>query len=237
MVRSRSFSRPVTELGEMQEAVATHAARACEKLRAEGLAARAVQVFFHTGHAEAKGPHRSVAVAAELARATNRTPEVLAACRRLVAEAWRGDDGGPSGKPYPYRKAGVVVLDVTRARPEQGHLFLGTDGDGATDALLAAVDALNRRFGRRSVTFASEGVGPRGDGDGAGVGDAAGAAEPGVHDAVGGAPRVLRAVTQQAPTAEVYPSRCFRWFFWSASWAGLVGFFAMLRSSLGEYFG
>ena len=89
MVRSRSFSRPVTELGEMQEAVATHAARACEKLRAEGLAARAVQVFFHTGHAEAKGPHRSVAVAAELARATNRTPEVLAACRRLVAEAWR----------------------------------------------------------------------------------------------------------------------------------------------------
>ena len=84
MVRSRSFSRPVTELGEMQEAVATHAARACEKLRAEGLAARAVQVFFHTGHAEAKGPHRSVAVAAELARATNRTPEVLAACRRLV---------------------------------------------------------------------------------------------------------------------------------------------------------
>ena len=51
------------------------------------------------------------------------------------------------------------MLDVTRARPEQGHLFLGTSGDAATDALLAAVDALNRRFGRRSVTFASEGVG------------------------------------------------------------------------------
>src|SRR5690606_29184857 len=49
IVRSRSFSRPVTSLEEMKQAVATHAARACEKLRGEGLGARAVQVFFHTG--------------------------------------------------------------------------------------------------------------------------------------------------------------------------------------------
>ena len=56
----------------------------------------------------------------------------------------------------------MAVLDVTRARPEQGHLFLGTDGDAATDALMAAVDAVNRRFGRRSVTFASEGAAANG---------------------------------------------------------------------------
>ena len=96
MVRSRSFSRPVTDIEEMKQAVATHAARACEKLRAEGLAARAVQVFFHTGHRESKGPHRSAALAADLPRATNITPEVLRLTCMLIEAIWQGGDGHPA---------------------------------------------------------------------------------------------------------------------------------------------
>lgn len=158
LVRSRSFSRPVTEITEMREAVATHAARACEKLRSEGLAARAVQVFFHTGHEDAKGPHRSASLAADLPRATNVTPDVLHVTGRLVEELWRGEDG--RGRPYPYRKAGVLLLDLTRAKPEQGHLFLPEQGE--MDGLMAALDAVNRRFGKRSVVFAAEGTGHNG---------------------------------------------------------------------------
>ncbi len=146
MVRSRSFGRPVTALAEVREAVATHASRACETLRREGLAARAVQVFLNTGHEGARGPHRSGALAAELAGATNRTPEVLAVCRRLTDTVWQGRDG--RGRPYPYRKCGVVVLDVTRARPEQGRLFAAAREGAQADALLAAVDRVNARYGR-----------------------------------------------------------------------------------------
>jgi DNA polymerase V len=162
LVRSRSFSRPVTDVREMKEAVATHAARACEKLRAEGLAARAVQVFFHTGHEGARGPHRSVAQAVDLPRATNVTPEVLRVTGRLVEALWQADDGGPhgTGRPYPYRKAGVMLLDLTRAKPEQGHLFLPETP--AADALMDALDAVNRRFGKRTVTLAAEGTGGAG---------------------------------------------------------------------------
>lgn len=159
LVRSRSFSRPVTDFGEIRQAVATHAARACEKLRAEGLAARAVQVFFHTGHAQAPGLHRSVAQALDLPRATNRTPEVLDATRTLTRALWKGDDG--TGRVYAYRKCGVMMLDLTRAQPEQGHLFLPSspEEDAKTDRLLSALDSLNRRFGKRTVFFAAEGVG------------------------------------------------------------------------------
>ena len=153
MVRSRSFSRPVTDIEEMKQAVATYAARACEKLRAEGLAASAVQVFFHTGHPEAKGPHRSVAMAADLPRATNVTPEVITSCVRLVDELWKGDDGF---RPYPYRKAGVMMLDLTRAAPAQGHLFLPERPD--LDALMGALDRVNARFGKRTVVFGREGT-------------------------------------------------------------------------------
>ena len=155
LVRSRSFSRPVTDVREMKEAVATHVARACEKLRSEGLAARAVQVFFHTGHEEAKGPHRSAALAADLARATNVTPEVLRVAGKLVEELWRGSD--PRGRPYPYRKAGVLMLDLTKAKPAQGHLFM-SEREEMHD-LMEALDRVNRRFGKRSVFVAAEGSG------------------------------------------------------------------------------
>lgn len=154
IVRSRSFSRPVTSLEEMKQAVATHAARACEKLRGEGLGARAVQVFFHTGHEAAQGPHRSAALAADLPRATNLTPEVLAVTGRLVEALWQGQDG--LGRPYPYRKAGVLLLDLTRAQPEQGHLFEPERPQLAS--LLEVVDRVNGRFGQRTVVFAAEGT-------------------------------------------------------------------------------
>lgn len=153
MVRSRSFSRPVTAIEEMKQAVATHTARACEKLRAEGLAARAVQVFFHTGHARARGPHHSAALAADLPRATNITPEVLAVARRLVETLWRDDH---AGTPYPYRKAGVMMLDLTRATPAQGHLFLPERPDLAN--LMATMDRINQRFGKRTLVHGAEGT-------------------------------------------------------------------------------
>jgi DNA polymerase V len=153
MVRSRSFSRPVTAIEEMKQAVATHAARACEKLRAEGLAARAVQVFFHTGHAQARGPHRSAALAADLPRATNLTPEMLAVTTRLVDMLWRD---GHAGTPYPYRKAGVMLLDLTTATPAQGHLFLPERPDLAD--LMETVDRINQRFGKRTVVHGAEGT-------------------------------------------------------------------------------
>ena len=45
---TRSFGRPVTAWAEMREAAAHHAARAGEKLRAEGLVAGRMMVFLHT---------------------------------------------------------------------------------------------------------------------------------------------------------------------------------------------
>ncbi|MDX1530028.1 MAG: Y-family DNA polymerase [Rhodothermales bacterium] len=160
LVRSRSFSRPVTSLVELKEAVATHTARACEKLRAEGLAARALSVFFHTGHEGAKGPHRSASLAVELGHPSNRTPELLRVALRLVEEVWKEKD--ERGRPYPYRKAGVIVLDVTRAEPEQGRLFLPEHADPqAVDALLEAVDRVNGRFGKGAVFFGAEGTSRR----------------------------------------------------------------------------
>ena len=67
---------------------------------------------------------------------------------------------------YRYRKAGVVLSEIRPAGTEQAALF---DEDGAAmpeadpareavrRRLMAAVDGLNGRFGKRAVVFASMG--------------------------------------------------------------------------------
>ncbi len=160
MVRSRSFGERVFDRTTVQQAVATHAARACEKLRSEGLVAGRVGAFVTTkGYGD--GPHRSGWVERELTTATSRTPDVIRAAMLALAEAWHHDGG-----TYGYRKAGVVLGELRPEGTEQVSLF-DYDGLAATVApewteaqarLMAAVDTANGRFGKRAVTFGTMGT-------------------------------------------------------------------------------
>ncbi len=156
LVRSRSFGTPLTDVAEIRHAVATHAARAAEKLRAEGLAARAVGAFVSTkGHGA--GPHRTGASAVALGFATDRSAEIIRAALLGLARAHEATDA--EGRPFRYKKAGVTLWDIGPAEPAQGHLFRPPAPEQA--ALHDALDALNRRYGRRTVFFAAMGTAPR----------------------------------------------------------------------------
>ena len=107
------------------------------------------------------GSHRSGWIERELATATNRTPDVIRAATLALAETWHHD-----GKTYGYRKTGVVLGELRPEGTEQVALF---DGDGlaatvepewteAQARLMAAVDGLNGRFGKRAVTFGTMGT-------------------------------------------------------------------------------
>ena len=160
LMRSRSFGRAVTCPREMREALATHATHACRTLREEGLVARAVQVFYRTGRHGA-GPHRSASLGTPLAQPTAGTAEVVAATHRLLSHSWAAADA--HGRPFRYKKAGVMLLDLASS-DAQTHLFQPRRPE--RQRLDAAVDALNRRFGRReapAVGVASARLGPPGE--------------------------------------------------------------------------
>jgi DNA polymerase V len=72
---SRSFSRPVTELQEMKEAIATHLSRAAEKLRLYCLTANVLQVFALTSRF--RDNYYSNGVTVSLPVATQDTAELL----------------------------------------------------------------------------------------------------------------------------------------------------------------
>lgn len=157
LIRSRSFREPVTDLALLEQAVATHAARAAEKLRREGLAAARVGAFITT-KGFGPGPHRTGWIEVQLPQATNRTPDLIAAAKGCLARAYVA--ATPAGFRFRYRKAGVVVSEVHPAAATQAHLFEQPDeGWTAGQArLMEAVDLLNRRFGPRAVVFAAMGA-------------------------------------------------------------------------------
>ncbi|HIG74823.1 MAG TPA: Y-family DNA polymerase [Bacteroidetes bacterium] len=149
MLRSRSFGTPVTDPTAMREALATHASAACRTLRDEGLAAQAVQVFYHTGR-HGEGAHRSVSLGTPLRSPTNATADVVAATRYLLEQSWASRDA--AGRPFRYKKAGVMLLDLVPA-DAQADLFAPQRPEH--QRLYAALDALNRQFGRHGAPAVS----------------------------------------------------------------------------------
>jgi DNA polymerase V len=147
MAVTRSFGRPMTELARVLEAAAMHAARAGEKLRAHGLVAGQLTAFLHTDP-HRPGPRHHGSRSTRLAPMTDDTRDLVAASRRCLEAAWR--DG------FAYVKAGVV-LDDLRPREEAPPGLFAAPRLGSA-ALMAAVDALNTKYGRHAVFPATMGI-------------------------------------------------------------------------------
>ena len=62
---------------------------------------------------------------------------------------------------FRYKKAGVMLLDLSPKGMLQGVLFDEARPREADVKIMAALDALNARFGRDTVTLASAGLAPR----------------------------------------------------------------------------
>lgn len=142
ILRSRSFGRKVTELKDLEEAVAVHTTRAAEELRCHGLAANLVQTFITTGSHDARG-YYSNSCMTSLPVAAGYTPTLIQAAHACLHRIYR------SG--YRYAKAGVVLLDLVPA--VQTDLFL--EPNPRHVALMGAIDGINRRLGTDSVYFAA----------------------------------------------------------------------------------
>jgi DNA polymerase V len=149
IIASRSFGRAVDTRIELEEAVATYAARAAEKMRRQNLATRELVVFFHTNKHKPNDPQYIAQQTVTLPVATADSGRLIAAARFGISKIWKAG--------YRYKKAGVMLLDLTAAANVQAGLFHASD-DIRSQARMAALDALNARFGRDTVFFATSGA-------------------------------------------------------------------------------
>jgi DNA polymerase V len=151
---SRSFGEKLTAVEDVRAAVAAFAARAGEKLRSQGQAARSLCVFIHTSPFDTRQPQYSNAVTIALERPTQDSGYLIRCARRGLERIFRPG--------FAYQKAGVLLPDLVPAGLEQGLLFATEpDNRGRAGRLMEVLDAINRTLGRQAVRYASEAVSDR----------------------------------------------------------------------------
>ncbi|MBR0560524.1 Y-family DNA polymerase [Neokomagataea anthophila] len=143
MTVSRSFGQSIRDRKVLQAAVASFVSRLGESLRAEGRVAAHMTVFIRTNPFK-QGP-RYANQAAMTMTPTSDTRDLIRQARRLVHNIWR--DG------YAYDKAGVILSDI-RSSGVQGDLW----GDTVSSPLMAAMDQMNARYGRKAVYLLATGI-------------------------------------------------------------------------------
>lgn len=145
---SHSFSPMIQKLEPLQEAVASFAAQTAQKLRAQECVARTVMVFI------ASNRHRPDLMQYANTRlytfpvATSDTTVIVKAAVDALNDIYRND--------IDYKKAGVVLLNITDRSAVQTNLFHAPDSE-EHKKLMEVMDSLNNHFGRGTVKTGAEG--------------------------------------------------------------------------------
>lgn len=148
---TRSFGRSVEIWDEMQQALASYATRAAEKLRRHGLSATAMQVFLQTNRFSKVDP-QYVNQSSFSIEPTSDTFALIASATRAGARIWR--------QGYRYAKAGVILLDLIPQHELSAQLLPSTDPVRSAK-IMRAMDTINTRFGRNTVRPAALAAPPR----------------------------------------------------------------------------
>ncbi|CAI8209340.1 MAG: DNA polymerase IV 1 [Prochlorococcus marinus str. MIT 9313] len=149
---SRSFSRPIANLEELRQAIATYVVRASEKLRRQQQRAGTLTLFTRTSPFAPS--FYSQAATIQLDLPSNDTAILLAAALPLVERIYR-----------PHRrlnKAGVLMQNLQSADHLQQHLLVAVHADEQhrRDRLMNTIDRLNHRYGSGTVGWAVCGMQP-----------------------------------------------------------------------------
>lgn len=154
MAVTRSAGTPMRDMETVMSALAAHATRASEKLRQHGLIAGTMTVFFHTSRFSAGRPQHAASRTVKLTPMTSDARDLVSAARACVEASWPQHGG-----PYAFAKSGVLLDDLMAEADRPRTLFDVADEDkGRSPAVMRALDAVNARFGKKTMVLGSEGT-------------------------------------------------------------------------------
>lgn len=143
---TRSFGQPVTEIAPLIEAVSEFTSRAAAKLRRQSGLAGQILVFAHTSPFR-QGPHFSKSIVIPLRRPTADTRHLVQAAVMGVTQIYKPG--------FQLSKSGVMLLDLMPDNVSQGEFDFDAPEARDRGKLMAAMDAINDRFGRGAIHVGS----------------------------------------------------------------------------------
>lgn len=150
IVCSRSFGMRVSDLASLQEAVSLYTTRAAEKLRRQGSAAGSISVYLQTSPHKPQAPQYAPSLTIPLPVSTDDTSQLIHAALWGLKRIYRPE--------YRYQKAGVMLAELTSKAAVQQCLFSATTLMDQSESRMAALDGINRKMGKNTLRYASEGV-------------------------------------------------------------------------------
>ncbi|MEX0812095.1 MAG: Y-family DNA polymerase [Chitinophagales bacterium] len=145
---TRTFESNYTSLEQLKERVSTFAVTCAEKLRKEASCCNAMLIFLHTNQ------HRSDLIQYKgntfirLPFPSNSSIELSKFATRGLERIFK--------KGFEYKKAGIVVMDITPENSVQLNLF--ENSNPKHKKILAAIDSINRSLGHQKVKLGSQDI-------------------------------------------------------------------------------
>ena len=145
---TRTFAHDIDNFGELHQSVAQYVAACAEKLRKQNSVCGEIVVFILTNRHKDNIPQHYESHLLKLSVPTDSTLELTKYASGLLRQIYR--------KGYAYKRAGVILSDISSKTGTQHDMFDATDRD-KHDRLMKAVDGLNASYGKPKIVTAAEG--------------------------------------------------------------------------------
>lgn len=139
---SRAFGQRLHDLESIIEAVATYAARACEKLRAQGSLCKRVRVAIRTGMFNPDEAKFARGIVCELPYPSDDTRLIIRAALQGLDAIFRPG--------HAYAKAEILLLDLRQRGEFTDDLFAEVQ-PVAAEKVMGVLDQINSRWGRGTL--------------------------------------------------------------------------------------
>jgi DNA polymerase V len=150
ILTSRSFGWKLNTFQALAGTVAEFAARCAEKLRAQNGEAALVSTFILTDTHDPAEPQHTGYATLPMAVPTAHTARIITRAKDALETIYRPG--------HAYKKAGVMLSGLSSGDGRQYNL-LDDPPDKEGERLMAALDAVNRRWGRGSLQYAAANLG------------------------------------------------------------------------------
>lgn len=149
ILSSRSFGHTVRDFNSLAESITLYMSRAAEKLRKQNSFAGSVHVYIRTSPFKLDEPHYSNGMTIPMPSPSDDSRQLVKIALWGLKHIYRPG--------FNYAKAGVMLSEIVPKAGIQNDLFSQPVFNQKSEALMSAMDNINRKMGRESIKLASEG--------------------------------------------------------------------------------